>query len=99
MKPTAVLINVGRGGVIDEVALVEALREQRIAGAALDVYEQEPLPGDHPLYTLDNVLLSPHVAGALRDYVAQVVEVFIANLERFLGGKPLLNLVDWQREY
>jgi phosphoglycerate dehydrogenase-like enzyme len=99
MKPTAVLINVARGGVIDEVALVEALGEQRIAGAALDVYEQEPLPSGHPLYTLDNVLLSPHVAGARGDYVDQVIEVFITNLERFLGGKPLLNLVDWQREY
>jgi phosphoglycerate dehydrogenase-like enzyme len=99
MKPTAVLINVARGGVIDEAALIEALRDQQIAGAALDVYEQEPLPSDHPLYTLDNVLLSPHVAGARSDYVDQVIEVFITNLERFLSGKPLLNLVDWLREY
>ncbi|HWQ56330.1 MAG TPA: D-2-hydroxyacid dehydrogenase [Bryobacteraceae bacterium] len=99
MKPSSVLINVGRGAVVDEAALIEALRQRRIAGAALDVFEQEPLPPDHPFYGMDHVLLSPHVGGARADYGAQVAEVFAANLKRYCAGEPLLNEVDWARRY
>jgi phosphoglycerate dehydrogenase-like enzyme len=94
MKPTGVLINVGRGAIVDERALVEALRERRIRGAVLDVFADEPLPDDHPLYALDNVLLSPHTADRVRGWLESAVDVFLTNVERYRGGAPLLNVVD-----
>ena len=99
MKPTAVLINVARGSVVDEVALVRALREGWIAGAGLDVFEQEPLPEDSPLWKMDNVLISPHVAGFTPHYDDRATALFGENLRRYLAGEPLLNQVERRREY
>jgi phosphoglycerate dehydrogenase-like enzyme len=99
MKPTAVLINVGRGGVIDEAALIEALTHGKIAGAGLDVFEQEPLPPESPLWKLENVIISPHVSGASVNYHRKAANLFIENLHRFLQGEPLMNEVGKQRGY
>ena len=94
MKPSAYFINVGRGATVDEAALARALGEKRIAGAAVDVFAQEPPPPGHPLYALDNVILSPHVSGFLPSYDDKCAALFAENLRRFLAGAPLLNLVD-----
>ncbi len=99
MKPPAVLINVGRGPVVDEAALVGALRARRIRGAALDVYETEPLPAGHPLYALDNVLLSPHCADHTAGWLECAMRFFLENFRRFHEGQPLLNVVDKRRGY
>ena len=94
MKPDGVLVNVGRGAVVDEAALVAALREGRIRGAALDVFETEPLPADHPFWSLPNVLLSPHCADHVPGWIEDVMHVFLKNLERFRRGETLLNVAD-----
>ena len=94
MKPTGVLINVGRGPVIDEAALVEALRERRIRGAALDVFETEPLPAGSPLYELDNLLLSPHCADNTPGWLEAAMRAFVRNLERYRRGERLFSIVD-----
>jgi phosphoglycerate dehydrogenase-like enzyme len=99
MKPSACFINVGRGASVDEAALSEALRQRRIAGAAVDVFAQEPPPAGHPLYGLDNVILSPHVSGFLPSYDEKCSALFAENLRRYLTGAPLLNLVDRARGY
>jgi phosphoglycerate dehydrogenase-like enzyme len=99
MKPTAYFINVGRGATVDEAALARALAERRIAGAAIDVFAEEPPPAGHPFYDLDNVILSPHVSGFLPSYDDRCAELFAENLRRFLRGAPLLNLVDRARGY
>jgi phosphoglycerate dehydrogenase-like enzyme len=99
MKPSAYFINVGRGASVDEAALARALRERRIAGAAVDVFAQEPPPAGHPLYGLDNVILSPHVSGFLPSYDEKCSVLFAENLRRHLAGEPLLNLVDRTRGY
>ncbi len=94
MKPTARLINVARGAVLDEPALVEALREGQIAGAALDVTDLEPLPGDSPLWSMPEVIISPHMSGDYVGYQDAVVSAFIDNFRRLRAGRPLLNVVD-----
>jgi phosphoglycerate dehydrogenase-like enzyme len=94
MKPTGVLVNVGRGPVIDEPALVRALRERRIRGAALDVFETEPLPDGHPLYGLDNLLLSPHCADNTPGWLEDAMRAFVSNLARYRRGEPLESVVD-----
>jgi phosphoglycerate dehydrogenase-like enzyme len=94
MKASAYFINVGRGATVDEAALAQALAEGRIAGAAVDVFAQEPPPAGHPLYGLDNAILSPHVSGFLASYDEKCAELFAENLRRYLVGAPLLNLVD-----
>lgn len=99
MKRSALFINVGRGASVDEPALARALREGRIAGAAVDVFGEEPPPAGHPLYTVDNVIVSPHVSGFLPSYDEKCSVLFAENLRRFLGGAPLLNLVDRARGY
>ena len=99
MKPSAYLVNIARGPIIDEQALIRALREGWIAGAGLDVFEREPLPDDSPLWTMDNVLLSPHVAGFSPRYDERACAVFVENLSRYLTGEQLLNLVDKARGY
>jgi phosphoglycerate dehydrogenase-like enzyme len=99
MKPTAYLINVARGGLVDEAALVRALEEQRIAGAGLDVFTTEPLPQDSPLWGFENVIISPHIAGGMEDYVARATAVFCENLRRYLGGRRLINVVDKGKGY
>lgn len=99
MKPTAVVMNVGRGPVIDEKALIGALESRRIRGAALDVFETEPLPEGHPFYRLDNVLLSPHCADHVTDWLESGVRFFVSNFERFAAGVPLRNVVDKKAGY
>jgi phosphoglycerate dehydrogenase-like enzyme len=99
MKPSAFFINVGRGASVDEAALARALREGQIAGAAVDVFDREPPPAGHPLYAVDNVILSPHVSGFLPSYDEKCSVLFAENLGRFLAGAPLLNLVDRARGY
>lgn len=99
MKPTAVLINLGRGATVDEDALLDALRDRRIRGAALDVFEAEPLPADHPLWQLDNVLISPHTADHTADAHVRAMQFFIENLKRFRAGESLQNVVDKHEQY
>ena len=99
MKRTAVLVNVGRGPVVDEEALVEALEQGRLRGAALDVFETEPLPAESPLWRLPNVLLSPHCADHVPGWVDEAMRVFLRQLERFRRGEPLRDVVDKARGY
>jgi phosphoglycerate dehydrogenase-like enzyme len=99
MKPTAYIINIARGSVIDEAALTKALKEKWIAGAGLDVFEKEPLPQNSELWTLPNVIITPHVAGLMPDYNARAMEVFCENLRRYLAGQPLINVIDRTRGY
>ena len=99
MKPSAFLINVARGSVVDEKALISALQDGTIAGAALDVFEIEPLPTDNPLWAMPNVIVTPHLAGTSTAYEARVVQLFSDNLARFRCGEPLHNLVDLSRGY
>lgn len=99
MKPTAYLINVARGNLVDEQALIHALEEHRIAGAGLDVFATEPLPADSRLWELSNVIISPHIAGGMEDYVERATAVFCENLRRYLSGRRLLNVVDKKRGY
>jgi phosphoglycerate dehydrogenase-like enzyme len=94
MRPECVVVNVGRGGVLDEPALVAALREGRLAGAALDVFQVEPLPPDSPLWTLPNVLVSPHGAALSARENERITALFADNLRRFLAGEPLGNVVE-----
>lgn len=94
MRPTAHFYNVGRGGTVDEAALTAALREGTIAGAALDVFAEEPLPADSPLWTFPNVIVSPHVCGDVEGWEQEVVALFVDNVRRFAAGEPLRNLVD-----
>jgi len=97
MKPTSFLINLGRGEIVDEDALIQALNSQKIAGAALDTFCTEPLPKDHPFWRMKNVIVSPHVGGMSDIYVTQALSVFEENLRRFLKGerRNLINLVEW----
>jgi phosphoglycerate dehydrogenase-like enzyme len=99
MKPSAYLVNIARGAIVDEAALVRALRQGWIAGAGLDVFEEEPLPADSPLWDLENALISPHVAGFTPRYDERAAALFAQNLARYLAGEPLLNLVDKARGY
>ncbi len=86
MKPSAFLINLARGGIVDEMALIEALQKRRIGGAAIDVFVKEPLPADHPFWGMDNVILSPHIGAFNADYIAQVLPFVKDNLAHYLGG-------------
>ncbi|HET7293632.1 MAG TPA: D-2-hydroxyacid dehydrogenase [Vicinamibacteria bacterium] len=97
MKPSAVLVNVGRGPTLDEPALVAALQARRIRGAALDVFAEEPLPRDSPLWDLDNVLVSPHTADRTTTWLDEAMAVFLDNLGRFRAGRPLRNVVEDKR--
>ena len=99
MKTSAVVINVGRGPVIDEAALVGALAAERIKGAALDVFEHEPLPADHPLYKLENVLLSPHCADHTADWQDQAMRFFLEQYQSFQKGEAVRNVVDKRLGY
>lgn len=94
MKPTARLINVGRGASVDTDALVRALQAGSIAGAALDVFEVEPLPEDHPLWEMDNVIISPHLSGDAQGWLPQLAEQFADNFARYLAEQPLENVID-----
>jgi phosphoglycerate dehydrogenase-like enzyme len=99
MRPTAFLVDVSRGGVIDHIALIRALKNKKIAGAALDVFPEEPLPEDSPLWKFPNVIISPHIAGASARYDQRAVALFSENLRRFLTGEALLNQLDIERSY
>ncbi len=99
MKPTARIINIGRGPLIDEEALIRALDEGDIAGAGLDVTYTEPLPRESRLWDFENVILSPHISGGMEDYMLRATQVFCENLRRYMKGKGLLNVVDRRRGY
>jgi len=99
LKPSSVIVNIGRGPVIQEAALVETLRARRIRGAALDVFETEPLPAGHPFFSLDNVLLSPHCADHVPGWLDRAMMSFWENLDRFRSGDPLESVVDPSRGY
>ena len=99
MKKSAVIMNLGRGPVIVEEAMIRALREGWIRGAVLDVFETEPLPEGHAFYDLDNVLLSPHCADHTDDWLQLTMRFFVENFQRFAAGLPLENLVDKAKGY
>jgi len=99
MKRDAILVNIGRGKLVDDAALVEALGEGRIGGAALDVFTHEPLDPASPYWDLPNVLITPHTSGAMEDYWTPLVALFAENLRRFEAGEPMLNVVDKQAGY
>jgi phosphoglycerate dehydrogenase-like enzyme len=99
MKPGAVLINIGRGQLVDEPALIEALRSGHLGGAALDVFATEPLPANSPLWDLPNVLVTPHSMSTALDENERLVDLFCENLRRYLAGQPLRNVFDPARGY
>jgi len=99
LRPSAVLVNAARGPVVDEAALIEALRGGRLAGAALDVFETEPLPADSPLWDMPNVLISPHSASTVHRENQRIVDIFCENLRRYLDGRPLINLFERAHGY
>lgn len=99
MKASAVFINVGRGSSVDEPAMIEALEQGRLRGAALDVYATEPLPAGHPFYRMENVLLSPHCADHTPGFNERDVELFMQNMQKFLNGEALWNVVDKEAGY
>ena len=93
MKPSAYLVNLARGGIVDEEALMCALREKRLAGAALDVFATEPLPGDHPLWSMDNVIVTPHLGGFHDQYAEEALPTVVENFSKFLAG-DLANMIN-----
>ena len=99
MKRTAHLVNASRGKIVKEDELIEALKEGRIAGAALDTFCVEPLPEDSPLWRMQNVIVTPHVAGLTPHYMERLTDLFCDNLRRFMNGEPLINVVDKSRGY
>ncbi len=99
MKSTAFLVNIARGEIIDEPALVRALKEGWIAGAGLDVFAQEPLPPESELWKLENAILTPHVCAATMKYDDRAVNLFAENMRRYLRGDRLLNLVNRELAY
>jgi phosphoglycerate dehydrogenase-like enzyme len=99
MKPTAFLINIARGKIVHQPALIEALRAGELAGAGLDVTNPEPLPKESPLWEMDNVIITPHHAGQSPKAPRRVFELFCENLKRFVAGEPLINVVDKTRGY
>jgi len=94
MRPTGVLINIGRGAIVPLDELTAALQAGVLRGAALDVCEQEPLPADHPLWTMENVLITPHVAAASTRVAERHLETLLDNVRRFVAGEPLRNVVN-----
>jgi phosphoglycerate dehydrogenase-like enzyme len=99
MKETAFIIDISRGGILNHSDLLAAVREHKLAGAALDVFPEEPLPQESPLWKLPNVLISSHISGNTPFYDVRAAELFSINLKRFLDGEKLLNLVDFSAGY
>lgn len=99
VKPGAYIVNIGRGATIDEQAMIDALRSGRLGGAGLDVFETEPLPEDSPLWDMENVIVTPHYSGLTPRYNERVFEIFSDNLQRYLSGQALRNVVDKQLQY
>jgi phosphoglycerate dehydrogenase-like enzyme len=100
IKPGAYLVNIGRGSVVNEAALVESIKNGYLSGAALDVFEVEPLPEDSPLWTMENVIVSPHSTDVVPELVNRLqVDLFCENLRRYLGGEPLVNILNKELLY
>ena len=99
MKPTAIVVNIGRASVVDTAALVRALRENRLGGAVIDVFDEEPLPSDHPLWTCPRTILTQHTGGGYADELLDKARCFAANLARYRAGQPVENVVDFARGY
>ncbi len=99
MKETAFILNIGRGPIIQEAAMVKALQEKTIAGAGLDVFEAEPLPEESPLWGMKNVVITPHVSGSTPKYMDRLLDIFIENLTRYQAGEPMINVVDKKLGY
>jgi phosphoglycerate dehydrogenase-like enzyme len=99
MKPNGYLIDISRGCVVDHSALIRAIKDKKIAGAALDVFPEEPLPKDNPLWKFPNVIISPHIAGISPHYDQRAVALFTENMRRFLAGEPLHNQFEIERRY
>jgi len=99
MKPTAWIMNIARGAIVDEPAMIEALQAKRIAGAALDVFETEPLPPESPLWKLENVIITPHHSGSSPRAGERTLALFAENLRRYKAGEPLINRVDYEAGY
>jgi phosphoglycerate dehydrogenase-like enzyme len=99
MKQDAVLINISRGGIVDETTVANMLREGRLRGAAFDVFQEEPLPESSNLWTVPNLIITPHVAGGVPDYMERILEIFIDNVRRLENGEPLRNEIDRSRGY
>lgn len=99
LKKSAIIINIGRGAIIDEAAMIERLQAGELGGAGLDVFEKEPLPPTSPLWDLPNVIVSPHLSGRTPAYRERFAEIVCDNLRRFVSGEPMRNVVDWERGY
>ena len=99
MKAGSYLINLSRGGIVDETALAEALESKHLGGVALDVFDKEPLPGSSPLWATPNTIITPHIAGISSRYLERALVMFRANLKRYVEGEPLLNLYDPEKGY
>ncbi len=99
MRPEALIVNIGRGALIDQAALVEALANKTLGGAALDVTDPEPLPLTSPLWTMPNVIITPHISGMTQHYIDRVLDLFVVNLRRYLDGQPLFNIVERELGY
>lgn len=99
LKPGAFLVDVSAGGVVDDEALISALKSEKIAGAALDVFPEEPLAADSPFWEMSNVIISPHTADLSPHFERRALDLYCENLQRYLKGKPLLNQVNWERGY
>ena len=99
MKPTAYLVNIGRGETVDQDALIRALQQGEIAGAGLDVFTPEPLPRDSPLWEMENVIITGHYAGMTPEYDKRALEIFLENLARYHAGQTLINVVDKKLGY
>jgi len=98
-KPGSFLIVVSRGGIVDEPALIDALEEKRLAGAALDVFAKEPLPAENPLWKAPNIIITPHVSWFSPKYKERTGMMFVENLDRYLHGEPMFNKYDRERSY
>jgi phosphoglycerate dehydrogenase-like enzyme len=99
MKPTAWIMNIARGAIVDEPAMIEALQAKRIGGAALDVFTTEPLPKESPLWALENVIITPHNSGSSPRAGERTLVLFAENLRRYKAGEPLINRVDFEAGY
>jgi phosphoglycerate dehydrogenase-like enzyme len=99
MKPTAVLINVARGGIVNESALAEALHNRQLGGAVIDCFVTEPIPPDHPFFDVPNMILTPHMSGVFDSFWPMMANLLRENLRRFLEGKPILNRVNAKLGY